>query len=210
MSKFLTILALFLAPAISPALAEQQQDADAAKQFVSNLADKAIVILRTAEDRTARENGFRDLLTERANLRRIARFTLGQFARQVEKDDFDAFQALLSEMIVKVYANRLAEYSDEKVVVDGVQNKKRNFIVASHIEFANGRNPIDMSWWLVKEKSGGFSLFDVNVLGVWMAQEQRDSYASVLKKNRGDMTALLAHMRKQLNNDAGADMADAN
>lgn len=209
MTKFLMILALFLAPAISPAFA-QQEDADAAKQFVTDLADEAITILRNAENRAAREEGFHNLLTERANLRRIARFTLGQFARQVEKDEFEAFQTLLTEMIVKVYANRLAEYSDEKVIVDGVQNKKRNFIVASHIEFANGREPIEMSWWLVKEKSGGFSLFDVNVLGVWMAQEQRDSYASVLKKNRGDMSKLLSHMRKQLNADADADIASAN
>ena len=209
MTKFLMILALFLAPAIRPAFA-QQGDTDAAKQFVTDLADEAITILRNAENRAAREEGFHNLLTERANLRRIARFTLGQFARQVEKDEFEAFQTLLTEMIVKVYANRLAEYSDEKVIVDGVQNKKRNFIVASHIEFANGREPIEMSWWLVKEKSGGFSLFDVNVLGVWMAQEQRDSYASVLKKNRGDMNKLLSHMRKQLNADADADMASAN
>ena len=155
MTKFLMILALFLAPAISPAFASRK--VDAAKQFVTDLADEAITILRNAENRAAREEGFHNLLTERANLRRIARFTLGQFARQVEKDEFEAFQTLLTEMIVKVYANRLAEYSDEKVIVDGVQNKKRNFIVASHIEFANGREPIEMSWWLVKEKSGGFS-----------------------------------------------------
>ncbi|MGB0343615.1 MAG: MlaC/ttg2D family ABC transporter substrate-binding protein [Parvibaculales bacterium] len=209
MSKFLTILALFLAPAISPAFAEEA-DMASAKQFVTDLADEAIVILRNAENRAAREEGFHSLLTERANLRRIARFTLGQFARQVEKDEFEAFQTLLTEMIVKVYANRLAEYSDEKVIVDNVQNKKRNFIVASHIEFANGRDPIEMSWWLVKEKSGAFSLFDVNVLGVWMAQEQRDSYASVLKKNRGDMSKLLSHMRNQLNADTQDTMAEAN
>ena len=41
-------------------------------------------------------------------------------------------------------------------------------------------------------KDGSFSLFDVRVIGVWMAQEQRDSFASVLKNNRGDISACSA------------------
>ena len=51
---------------------------------------------------------------------------------------------------------------------------------------------------LVREKDGGYSLFDVQVLGVWMAQEQRASFSSVLKNNKGDINALLEHLRKQI------------
>jgi len=39
------------------------------------------------------------------------------------------------------------------------------------------------------------------VLGVWMAQEQRDAFASVLKNNKGDINALLEHLRKQISAD---------
>jgi phospholipid transport system substrate-binding protein len=73
--------------------------------------------------------------------------------------------------------------------------------VESRIEFANGRDPIDIDWWLRLEKDGSFALFDVRVLGVWMAQEQRDSFASVLKNNKGNMNALLDHLRKQTSGD---------
>jgi len=52
------------------------------------------------------------------------------------------------------------------------------------------------------EKDGSFTLFDVRVLGVWMAQEQRDSFASVLKNNRGDINALLNHLRSKISSDA--------
>ena len=173
-----------------------------AQAFVTSLADDAIMILSTEKSRAGREAAFAALLDERANMRRIARFTLGQFGREVSKDDFAAFEKLLGEFIVKVYANRLGEYSDEKVMVGKAQAKKKNVIVASRIEFANGRDPIDIDWWLRLEKDGSMTLFDVRVLGVWMAQEQRDAFASVLKNNKGDINALLDHLRKQISSDS--------
>ena len=193
----LTFLMLLSAP-----VRANEPDLAAAQSFVTKLADDAITILSANKDRAGREAAFATLLDERANMRRIARFTLGQFGRQISKDDFTTYEALLGEFIVKVYANRLGEYSDEKVIVGKAQAKKKNVIVASRIEFANGREPIDIDWWLRLEKDGSLSLFDVRVLGVWMAQEQRDAFASVLKNNKGDINALLEHLRKQINSDA--------
>jgi phospholipid transport system substrate-binding protein len=86
-------------------------------------------------------------------------------------------------------------------MVGKAQAKKKNVIVDSRIEFANGRDPIDIDWWLRLEKDGSLTLFDVRVLGVWMAQEQRDAFASVLKNNKGDINALLEHLRKQIKAD---------
>lgn len=200
MRAILTVFALLTAM-LTPAVA-QEADLAKAQAFVTSLADNAITILSTEKTRQGREAAFSKLLDERANMRRIARFTLGQFGRKVSKDDFATFESLLGEFIVKVYANRLGEYSDEKVLVGKAQAKKKNVIVDSRIEFANGRDPIDIDWWLRVEKDGSLSLFDVRVLGVWMAQEQRDAFASVLKNNKGDINALLEHLRKQINSDA--------
>ena len=180
----------------------QEADLAKAQAFVMALADDAIEILSTEKTRAGREGKFAALLNERANIRRIARFTLGQFGRKISKEDFANFEKLLGQFIVKVYANRLGEYSDEKVMVGKAQAKKKNVIVESRIEFANGRDPIDIDWWLRLEKDGSMTLFDVRVLGVWMAQEQRDAFSSVLKNNKGDINALLDHLRKQIKADA--------
>ena len=194
---FFALWALMLTP-----VKAQEADLAVAKSFVTALADDAITILSTEKTRAGREAKFAALLDERANMRRIARFTLGQFGRKISKEDFAKFETLLGEFIVKVYANRLGEYSDEKVMVGKAQAKKKNVIVDSRIEFANGRDPIDIDWWLRLEKDGSLTLFDVRVLGVWMAQEQRDAFASVLKNNKGDINALLDHLRKQIKADA--------
>ncbi|MDA8523961.1 ABC transporter substrate-binding protein [Alphaproteobacteria bacterium] len=180
----------------------QEADLAKAQAFVMALADDAIEILSIEKTRAGREGKFAALLNERANIRRIARFTLGQFGRKISKEDFASFEKLLGQFIVKVYANRLGEYSDEKVMVGKAQAKKKNVIVETRIEFANGRDPIDIDWWLRLEKDGSMTLFDVRVLGVWMAQEQRDAFSSVLKNNKGDINALLDHLRKQIKADA--------
>lgn len=200
MRAIITAFALW-AFMLTPAAA-QEADLAKAQAFVTALADDAIEILSTETTRAGREEKFGQLLNERANMRRIARFTLGQFGRKISKDDLATFEQLLGKFIVKVYANRLGEYSDEKVMVGKAQAKKKNVIVGSRIAFANGRDPIDIDWWLRLEKDGSLTLFDVRVLGVWMAQEQRDAFASVLKNNKGDINALLDHLRKQIKADA--------
>ena len=190
----------------SPAWADDRSvDEKRAKTFVTELADEAITILKTQTTREGREAGFRKSLDDRANMQRIARFTLGPFARKISDEDFATYQQLLNELIIKVYANRLGEYGNEQLIVGLSQSKKKNFIVNSQIEFDNGRQPIAVDWWLYREKDGSFSLFDVRVIGVWMAQEQRDSFASVLKNNRGDISALLGHIRKQIKAGGGAE-----
>ncbi|MGC6472276.1 MAG: MlaC/ttg2D family ABC transporter substrate-binding protein [Parvibaculales bacterium] len=166
--------------------------------FVRESADEVIDILTTASGREEREQRFTSMLNERADLRRIGRFALGAEGRRVSKTDFETYQELLETLIIKVYANRLGDYSDEQIIIKGSQQKKRNVIVETEITFTSGREPISLDWWLIEQKNGGYKLFDIRVLGVWMAQEQRDTFTSVLKNNKGDFNALLGHLRRQV------------
>ena len=50
-------------------------------------------------------NGFSQNSGRARNMRRIARFTLGPFARKISDEDFATYQQLLNELIIKVYAN---------------------------------------------------------------------------------------------------------
>ncbi len=177
-----------------------EADLTKAQAFVTMLADDAITILKTSTTAAEREARFATLLNKRANMRRIAGFTLGSFGRKISKnkDAFAAYQSVLSEYIAKIYANRLKAYSDEEVVIGKARAKKRDVLVASRIIFQETRDPIDMEWRLRLEKDGSYTLFDLRVLGVSMAQEQRDSFAPVLKKNNGDVHALIDHLRAQI------------
>jgi phospholipid transport system substrate-binding protein len=45
-------------------------------------------------------------------------------------------------------------------------------------------------------RGDGFRIFDVNVDGIWLASTQKTNFVAVLKKNNGQMSALLDYLRK--------------
>ena len=202
---FLSAIGLFVLLPLAPQLGQAQganiiNHVPQAEAYVRQIADEVIDILVASDDKSVREARFRDLLREKADLRRIGRFTLGRFARTISKEDFATYQSLLETFIIKVYANRLGAYSNQKITILSSQQKNRNIIVKSRIEFATGRDPVILDWWLIEDKPATYKLFDVSILGIWMAQEQRATFLSVLNNNQGNFDILLNHIRQQVEN----------
>lgn len=181
-----------------PASAERNTEAEA---FVQSLASEAIEILsRDSFTAVDREAAFRVLFTGNMDIKRIGIFALGQYARTPSKEEKAAYLALVEDFIVKVYASRLSDYTDQEFAVLNSQpkgSKGQEVIVVSQIEFASGRDPVPVEWWLLKTEDG-FKVFDVKVLGIWMAQEQRSSFISVIRNHNGDFSALLEHIETQI------------
>ncbi|KAB7738893.1 hypothetical protein F2P47_14855 [Parvibaculum sedimenti] len=181
-------------------LPAQAANADpAAEAWVSNVSQQAIKIISDKSlDRTGREAQFAALLGTNADMQRIAAFCLGQFLRTPTPDQKNEYIKLFDNFVVKVYVTRLSDYHDEKLVITGSQLKgDTQALVQSQINFTNGREPVKVTWWLLK-KDGGYKLFDVNVVGVWLAQEQRSAFTSVINNHGGDFTALLDHLKQQI------------
>ncbi|MEN6542254.1 ABC transporter substrate-binding protein [Parvibaculum sp.] len=171
----------------------------AAEAWVSEVSQQAIKIISDKSlDRAGREAQFAALLDTNADMQRIAAFCLGQFLRTPTPDQKSEYIKLFNNFVVKVYVTRLSDYHDEKLVITGSQLKgDTQALVQSQINFTNGREPVKVTWWLLK-KDGGYKLFDVNVVGVWLAQEQRSAFTSVINNHNGDFAALLDHLKQQI------------
>lgn len=188
---------LFSIFATAPA---QAANADpAAEKWVDDISQRAIKIISDkSAGRQAREAQFSTLLNESADMPRIAAFCLGQFLRTPTADQKDEYLKLFNNFVVKVYVTRLSDYHDEKLTITGSQLKgDTQVLVQSQINFTNGREPVKVTWWLLK-KDSGYKLFDVNVVGVWLAQEQRSAFTSVINNHNGDFGALLNHLKQQI------------
>ena len=182
---------------------------DEAKAFVETVSEKAIAIIsdKTA-DKAKRESDFRALLAENADMDRIAAFALGQYLRTPTDAQREQYRELVETFIVKVYVTRLSDYNDEKLDILGAKTKgNAQAIVKSEIKFTNGREPVTVDWWLIKD-GDSFKIFDVNVVGVWLAQEQRSTFTTVIRNNGGDFNALLGHLRKQIGKAEAGEISD--
>ena len=179
---------------ISPVMAEKSPEAEA---FVVDVSNRVIDILSYSST-TEKEDAFRTLLNEKANLKRIAAFTLGKYRRQLSPAELKEFQSLFESMITKVYANRLGTYEDQQIIVLGSEKKKKDYLVETELRFKDGSDPIAIVWRLRQEKDGRITLFDLRVLGIWMALEQRETFLSILKNNNEDFDVLLDNLRQQI------------
>lgn len=179
---------------LSPVMAEKSPEAEA---FVMDVSNRVIDILSYTST-TEKEDAFRTLLNEKANLKRIAAFTLGKYRRQLSPAELQEFQSLFESMITKVYANRLGNYEDQQIIVLGSEKKKKDYLVETELRFKDGSDPIAIVWRLRQEKDGRITLFDLRVLGIWMALEQRETFLSILKNNNEDFDVLLDNLRQQI------------
>jgi phospholipid transport system substrate-binding protein len=182
---------------------------DEAKAFVETVSENAIAIISDKDAGKAKqESDFRALLAENADMDRIAAFALGQYLRTPNDEQRKEYRELVETFIVKVYVTRLTDYNDEKLSILGARERGENqAIVQSEIRFTNGREPVSVDWWLIK-KDGGYKIFDVNVVGVWLAQEQRSAFTSVIRNNGGNFDALLKHLRSQIGKAEAGELPD--
>ena len=180
----------------APAFAKDE----AAEAFVNKISTRAIDIISDKTTTSAdRENAFGELLDETADMKKIAAFALGQYVRLPTDEQKSEYLNLVRKFIVKVYVTRLSDYHNEKLVITGSQTKGSNqALVDSQINFTNGREPVTVTWWLIKGKDGDYKIFDVNVVGIWLAQEQRSAFTSVIANHNDNFNALLDHLRSQI------------
>lgn len=180
----------------APALAQGAATDKAAEQFAQTVGDDLIALLKRYQYRADLRSELRAFLLPKIDVWRISRFVLGPYARKFDAQQLERWQIAFANYVVQVYATRLKGYSDEKFIVRGSQTKGRNSVVMSEIHFADDRPPLPVQWWFIKQKDGGYRLFDLQVLGVWFAQEQRALFVSVLDENQGSLDALIARLRR--------------
>lgn len=182
--------------------AETAETAQAAEAYVAELGSEAIGIFGADNVSSQEERDkFRTLLLDALDIRRVGLFALGQYARLPTDDQREAYFGLLADFIVEVYYGRLSGYSNETFEVTGSLEKGgkgREVIVSSVIRFEDAREPLQVQWWLIRSKDGALRVFDVNVAGIWMAQEQRGTFTSQIRNNGGRFEALLDHLRRQI------------
>jgi phospholipid transport system substrate-binding protein len=181
----------------SPALAEPSPAE--AQRFVENVTDRTLGVLRdNSLSEADQDSRFTEIVHDALALEKVGLFALGSTRRNTSPQQLEQYMNLLDEYIVRVYLARLRAFSDEKLTVLGTQVRDADeMIVMSRVSFPSGRPPVDINWWLIYE-GNEFKIFDVQALGIWMAQEQRAAFGSVIKNNNGNVDALIQHLRTKI------------
>jgi len=189
---FLAVLVV-AASWMSVAPANAGQDAEA---FAQRLIDQGVGILRNTSD-PARRAKFRDFITQYADARKTALFTLGNYRRGANDADIEAFVTAFTAYATAVYESRLDQYKGQTLkVVGSIDNKANDVTVNMIVVDPNATNPLRVAFRLLGGNSN-YRFVDIQVEGIWLSIDQREQFAAFLSKNNGSIPRLTAHLQTQ-------------
>jgi phospholipid transport system substrate-binding protein len=196
--KYLILIAL--AAMVWSQTAEAASRDEKAEAFVQDLTNSAHSALNnTALDLEQKKAAFRLIVLEAMDFRRIGLFTLAAYRRRLNEDQLNEFLDSFDDYAIKIYESRLGDYSGEKIEVVGslVRRETKSgseVIVNSVTHFNDGSEPLPVNWRLL-ERDGKYQIVDIQVIGVWMALEQRAQFNSIMTRHGGDVRSLINHLK---------------
>lgn len=175
--------------------------ASPAEALVSSVGNRVIKILASNSSISQQERQFRSAFLSKADIGAIGRFTLGRYARAIKPSQRKEFHRLLGRFIVRVFIGRMRGTKSNGIKVVGITERKkgRDYLVKSLVTRTSGA-PLRVNWRLFRNRSGRLKIFDVSIAGLWLAQEQRSIFVSVISRNGGKISALLKHLKKHIGN----------
>ena len=177
---------------------------EAAEAYVQSILDEAAPALESG-NRAEMLDGIAAMVDKHVDMRRVGRFTLGQYARQMSDEQKSVYYPLFQDYATLVYQKTLSEYSGQKLAVTGsVARSERDIIVNSRIADAQPGDQfadVTIHWRVYRNRDGDMTVVDAGANNVWLAIEQRSQFTSVIANNGGGargIDALIAQLRDQV------------
>jgi phospholipid transport system substrate-binding protein len=196
----LAAAALFAAAfAASPAAADQ-----AAEAFIGEVLSEANEIFKSP-DRAARDLGIERLVDTYVDMKRVAMFALGQYARVITPEQREVYLPLVRQYSTQVYQEALADYKGQRLKVTGSVDRAPNDIIVSSrfadVKAGDQFAETVFTWRVYRTPDGKMSVVDAGADGVWLAIEQQSQFKSVIANNGGGVAgidALIADLRRKV------------
>jgi phospholipid transport system substrate-binding protein len=113
----------------------------------------------------------------------VAHFTLGKYANRISDDERQRFTAAFDTFLTSSFRKHNDDFANSKVeVIGSVDRSATDSIVETRVTPADG--DVMTVRWRVMERSGEWKVVDVEVLGLWLAIEQRAQIAAIMDKPR--------------------------
>ena len=162
------------------------------EEFVNKFAYQAIEILSdedvTENDKTSR---FTELVMNSIDLNLISKFVLSKTWKNSTDDQKERYLIAFREYFINSYANKLNQYSGEKIQVVGSEAAGKYIIVESNIvREGTDTLKINLKWRLIN-RDGDIKIIDLNIEGISLVIAQREEFQSFLANNDNDIDKLI-------------------
>ena len=165
-----------------------------AGEFIVNLADTVFAVLKENQSKGAIKTKFRGLLKDNFAVDEAGAKLIRRYRNQITPAQLAAYQAVLPDYVINVYADRLINYANATVKIVRTQPHGATGMVDVFSRITTpGKDPFDIIWQVEKAPSGKWLIANVTVSGINMSLTQEADFSSFIAKNGFD--ALIAMMK---------------
>jgi phospholipid transport system substrate-binding protein len=134
------------------------------------------------------------------NFQRMTASAVGRYWRQATPEQQKKLQDEFKVLLVRTYSGALAQVRDQTVQLKPMRSSPEDTEVIVRTEIRGKGDPIQLDYRLEKA-ADGWKIYDVNVLGVWLVENYRNSFAQEI--GAGGIDGLIAKLIERNKSAAG-------
>jgi len=116
------------------------------------------------------------------NFQRMTSSAVGRYWRQASPEQQKRLQEEFKTLLVRTYAGALAQVRDQTVSLKPMRSSPEDKEVVVKTEVKGKGDPIQLDYRLEKADTG-WKIYDVNVLGVWLVENYRNTFSQEIGAN---------------------------
>ena len=128
------------------------------------------------------------------NFQRMTASAVGRYWRQATPEQQKRLQDEFKLLLVRTYSGALAQVKDQTVQLKPMRSAPEDTEVVVKTEVRGRGDPIQLDYRLEKADAG-WRIYDVNVLGVWLVENYRNSFAQEI--SAGGIDGLIAKLAER-------------
>lgn len=137
-----------------------------------------------------------------ADFRLMTRMAVGPQWRKATEAQREALQKGFRNLLIRVYSGALSNVKDQKCVLRPTRNKQvADEMVIRTLLKGSGAQDVGIDYRIYRNKEGAWRVVDVNVEGIWMVENYRTQFASVLSS--GGVEGLIDALNNRVDELAG-------
>jgi phospholipid transport system substrate-binding protein len=128
------------------------------------------------------------------NFQRMTASAVGRYWRQATPEQQKSLQDEFKILLVRTYSGALAQVKDQSVQLRPMRGGAEDTEVVVRTEVKGKGDPIQLDYRLEKTAEG-WRIYDVNVLGVWLVENYRNSFSQEI--SAGGIDGLIAKLAER-------------
>ncbi|MDP3820256.1 MAG: ABC transporter substrate-binding protein [Burkholderiales bacterium] len=116
------------------------------------------------------------------NFQRMTASAVGRYWRQATPEQQKKLQDEFKVLLVRTYSGALAQVRDQTVQLKPMRSAPEDKEVVVRTEIRGRGDPIQLDYRL-EQVASGWKIYDVNVLGIWLVENYRNTFSQEIGAN---------------------------